>query len=468
MRDAGVSLGSAAGPGLTVLRTAIVFAILVPGALVGLTNRLVALQIYLWFALFRPQEWVWMDISALRPSLLLALILVVPSLATGVFPYVAHPISVGSIVFLGAALLGQIDAYAPSVGWYWIDFLWRLLLISMLAITIVSDQRRFKLTLAVIAGSLGYHAAKAGFESLLGGGVRFFDGLAGAWGDNNGYAVGMSMIVPLLITVGQTNGNKWIRRGFLIAAPLTAVAVLSTFSRGGLLAVNAAAFTLAMLHKRRMVALALIFAFAVPIGVFMTSQDGYLDRMSTIRSYEQTNETSALGRLHFWRVALDMVRDHPLGVGLFNFEPAYDRYDFTNGQFGRRRSVHSSHFQVLAETGYLGAVTWISLLLYSLACAFRIRRRASHPDLTPDDANLLLMSANGLIASLAAFIVGGSFVAMALNDLTWLLFAMIASLDLISRRLCGETDRLHHPAVAEAKPLTWTPPALRRPRSAWS
>jgi probable O-glycosylation ligase (exosortase A-associated) len=450
-----------------VLRTLIVFSILIPGILVGLTNRLVALQVYLWFALFRPQEWVWNDISALRPSLLLAMILIVPSLATGIFPYVAHPVGLGSIAFLVAALLGQMDAYSPSVGWYWIDFLWRLLLISLLAITIVSDQRRFKITLAVIAGSLGFHAAKAGFVSLLGGGVRFFDGLAGAWGDNNGYAVGMSMIAPLLIAVGQTNDNKWVRRGFLIAAPLTAVAVLSTFSRGGLLAVSTAALTLAMLHKRRVTALAVILAIAIPIGAFMASQDGYMDRISTIKSYEQTNETSALGRLHFWRVALEMVADHPMGVGLFNFEAAYDRYDFSNGQFGSHRSVHSSHFQVLAETGFLGFAAWVLLLTYSLTCAMRIRRRARHPELAPDDANLLLMAANGLIASLAAFIVGGSFVAMALNDLTWLLFSMVASLDLISRRLCLEADSRQQP-VRAMPALTWTPRVLAPARRSGS
>ena len=452
-----------------MLRTLLVLAILVPGMLVGLTNRVVALQVYLWFALFRPQEWVWYDISTLRPSLLLALILIIPSLATGIFPYVAHPIGIGSITFLIAALLGQMDAYNAAVGWYWLDFLGRLLLISLLAITIVSDQRRFKLTVAVIAGSLGFHAAKAGFESVLGGGVRFFDGLAGAWGDNNGYAVGMSMVAPLLVAVSQTNDNKWVRRIFLVAAPLTAVAVLSTFSRGGLLAVSTAALALAVLHKRRVAALGLILAVAIPIGFFMASQDGYLDRISTIRSYEETNERSALGRLHFWRVALDMVADHPMGVGLFNYEAAYDKYDFSNGQYGRSRSVHSSHFQVLAETGYLGLFAWTSLLVYSFASLLRIRRRASRPDLAPDDANLFRCAANGLIASLAAFVVGGSFVAMALNDLTWLLFAMVASLDLISRRVCAELDPVREPAGAAPPLLTWRPPSLEHPRNrAWS
>jgi O-antigen ligase len=187
-----------------------------------------------------------------------------------------------------------------------------------------------------------------------------------------------------------------------------------------------------------------------------------------MRSYEETNERSALGRLHFWQVALDMVADHPMGVGLFNFEAAYDQYDFTNGRYGRNRSVHSSHFQVLAETGYLGMFAWTSLLVYSFASLLRIRRRASYPDLAPDDANLFLCAANGLIASLAAFVVGGSFVAMALNDLTWLLFAMVASLDLISRRLCEEVEVVHSPTTAAPPLLTWKPTSVARRDQAWS
>jgi hypothetical protein len=56
---------------------------------------------------------------------------------------------------------------------------------------------------------------------------------------------------------------------------------------------------------------------------------------------------------------------------------------------------------------------------------------------------------NALIASLSAFLVGGSFISMALNDLTWLTFAVIASLDRISKATCAERSApvLHDVAV---------------------
>lgn len=446
-----------------MLRTLLVLSILIPGIWFAVGNRFIALLLYLWFALFRPQEWIYVDLSSLRLSLVLGLILVVPSLMTGVLPYLSHPVSIGGIVFLFSALLAQFNAYSPATGWYWLDFFFRLLLVCLLTTTIVADSNRFRWTLAVVAGSLGVHSAKAGLVSLLGGGVRFYDGLAGAFGDNNGYAVAMAMVAPLLFAASQNLNQKWLRRGFLVAAPLTALAVISTFSRGGFLAVATAGLTLAFLQRQKARGGLIAVVIAVPVITFMVSQDGYLDRLQTIRTYESTNEESALSRLHFWSVALSMAADNPLGVGLFNYEAAYDHYDTSDGEFGSHRSVHSSHFQVLAETGFLGFAVFEGLLVYAFVSAARIRRRALTPSLDPADARLFLTAANGLIAAFAAFLVGGAFVAMALNDLTWILLALLASLDLISLRACQQAAGAAQPfAAVPAVASTWRP----RPRTA--
>ena len=444
-----------------MLRNLLVLSILVPGICLALGNRFIALLLYLWFALFRPQEWVYWDLSSLRLSLVLGFILVVPSLATGVMPYLSHPVSVGGIVFLFSALLAQLNAYSPATSWFWLNFFFRLLLVCLLTTAIVGDSKKFRWTLAVVAGSLGFHSAKAGLVSLLGGGVRFLDGLAGAFGDNNGYAVAMAMVAPLLFATSQNLDNKWLRRGFLVAAPLSGFAVIGTFSRGGFLAAATAGMTLVVLQRRKARALLLAVLVAVPVGMFMASQEGYFDRMQTIRMYGQENEESALSRLYFWQLAVAMAVDHPLGVGLFNFEAAYDRYDTTGGAFGSHRSVHSSHFQVLAETGVVGFVAFEGLMLYAFWCARRIRRRSLTPNLDPADARLFMTAANGLIAAFAAFFVGGAFVAMALNDLTWILLALLASLDLISMRACQHAVGVPQPPPLAAVSTTWRPRTTR-------
>ena len=62
-----------------MLRTLLIFAILVPGIIFALTDRYKALLLYLWWAFFRPQEWIWFNISSLRLSLGLGVILMIAS-----------------------------------------------------------------------------------------------------------------------------------------------------------------------------------------------------------------------------------------------------------------------------------------------------------------------------------------------------------------------------------------------------
>jgi O-antigen ligase len=158
--------------------------------------------------------------------------------------------------------------------------------------------------------------------------------------------------------------------------------------------------------------------------------------MKTIQSYEE--DESAAGRLYFWSLALKMSADNPLGVGVQNFNNLFDRYDESGGRaFGTGRSVHNSHLQVLTEAGMFGGAVWLFLLIYSLVLGIRIRRRA----LKSDGPNRLLYAAlaEGIVAAFIGFIVGGTFTAIAWNDFTWCLFAILAALDRLSR--------------AEAKPV---------------
>lgn len=423
------------------------------GLVAAVSSRFGALLVYLWFALFRPAEWVWFDITSLRLSLVLGLLLVVPSLATGILPNLTHPLSLGSIAFLLTGIIAQSNAVRPDVGWMWLDFLGRLVAVSLFLVTLVNSKRRFTLTICVIAGSLGYFTSKAGVSSFLAGGAMFAEGLAGAFSDNNGYGLATVMIMPLLLAAGQnlsSNGfvERWARRGFLLSVPLSALTAIATSSRGAFLAMGTATLVWVFLQKRKLAAM-IGLTFIVLAGIaFAPIQRGYSQRIWTITTYEEENEGSALGRLHFWQVAWDMVRDHPLGVGVQNYQVIYDDYDFLNGHFGRGRAVHSSHFQVLAENGFAGAAVWIGLFGYAFVVCFRVRRRARVGSLSPEDTHFLFTMSNALIASMAAFLVGGAFLALALNDLTWLTFGLVAALDRISVALLSPSESLAEVAHA--------------------
>jgi hypothetical protein len=66
-----------------------------------------------------------------------------------------------------------------------------------------------------------------------------------------------------------------------------------------------------------------------------------------------------------------------------------------------------------------------------------VRARALGEHVSAETSKLLFTMANGLMASMVAFLVGGTFIALALNDVTWLTFALVASLDRISAQVCA-------------------------------
>lgn len=459
-----------------MLRMLFVMSILVPGFSMALRDRFKALLLYLWFAFFRPQDWMWLDISSLKPSLALGLVLLVPCIFSGILPNLSHPLSIGAVLFLGSGLLAQLNAVNAAVGWDWIDFLTRQLLVCLLAVTLIGTPRRLAAVLAVVSASFGVHAAKAGLASLLGGGVRFFDGLSGAFVDNNGYACGTVMIMPLLVAAADNLdfvipadrplALLWIRRAFRVAVPLCAFTVISTFSRGGFLALSAAVLVYVALHRRR-VRLALALSALVVLGLtFVPMPEGYAERLDTIQTYED-DEGSAVSRFHFWEVAKAMADDRLFGVGLRNYELAYNTYDSSAGRYGRNRAVHSSHFQVLAELGYPGAAVWIGQFILAFLVALRVRRRSRTPGLSPTSARFLVTMSTGLLVSMSGFLVGGSFLAMALNDITWVTFALVAALDRVSSQLCLAAEQ----APAESAAWVSMPapaPLARRPAAARS
>jgi O-antigen ligase len=137
---------------------------------------------------------------------------------------------------------------------------------------------------------------------------------------------------------------------------------------------------------------------------------------------------------------LNIARAQPLGIGLWNFESVYDAYDTLDGEYGRGRAVHNSFLQALTETGWFGGTLFLVLCLGAFGVALRVRARSRSPGLAAADQWFLLSMSNALLASMAGFMVGGFFLSMAYNDLTWLTFATLAALDRVSAAMCRDVS----------------------------
>jgi O-antigen ligase len=152
--------------------------------------------------------------------------------------------------------------------------------------------------------------------------------------------------------------------------------------------------------------------------------EGYEERIVSAFAEEEELDESAASRPHFWGIAADIARDQPLGVGPGCYNSYYEIYDHSNGRFGHYRTVHSAHFEALAETGYIGVTVWLLLFIISIKKLLRIRKLANI-NLTRDPKNEFFSNAaNLLITANIVFFIGSAFYAQAYNDIIWLVWGL--------------------------------------------
>jgi len=240
------------------------------------------------------------------------------------------------------------------------------------------------------------------------------------FGDNNGVAVGMWMLVPILIALARTAPKakeKYFHRFLAIGVVYRAI---STYSRGGFLTGGALALNFLFRSKRKFAALAGLVVVALLVMPVLPQE--FWDRMNTINQArddsEEDADLSAEGRIHFWKVAVAMAADRPLtGVGHNSYTQMYNQYntDPDYDVFGENRAVHSTWFGMLSELGYPGLILFVLIILNAFRACRRTRKLAKiHPELEHFG-----IYANAVEAALISFLVGGTFIIFQYNEMLW-------------------------------------------------
>jgi len=136
-------------------------------------------------------------------------------------------------------------------------------------------------------------------------------------------------------------------------------------------------------------------------------------------------------RLDLWRNNLDLIAQHPLlGVGPAGYTPYYMTYHPQDA-----RSTHNNYFDVLAQTGILGFVVFLWLLVRLLVIAWdNCRQLANRRDFAEAFATATLA---GGVAACVAMMLGDWVLPFAYNQtiagfdnasLTWILLGAAVSL----------------------------------------
>jgi len=209
-------------------------------------------------------------------------------------------------------------------------------------------------------------------------------------------------------------------------------AIIATQSRGGLMGIMAVTGYFAFKRIKNKLYIVAGAAMLLPILLMMA---GVSDRSSGGAAEDGVDE-SAMGRIYAWMAAWGMALENPFtGVGINNFYLNY--YLFSPHWDGKNHAVHSTWFQILAETGFVG----LGLLITLISMTFKRlwRTEVDSRALPINERNVIATCNDGIFAGLVAFCVAGTFLTQGFTWPLYILLSMTVALaKILSERLAVE------------------------------
>ncbi|MEF1172991.1 O-antigen ligase family protein [Vibrio sinaloensis] len=341
-----------------------------------------------------------------------------------------HPNLTQLAAFWLLVIMGIVFASNPGISIaFFKNIYWKIIVMTLAIAWLVDTEDAVKkiATLIIISGIL--ISGVAIFNSLNGiglvEGTRVTIGrhLGSMLGDPNDLSLVLMFPLAFAISFATTKNIGMARLLGIVGVLLAIWAVLATQSRGGLLG-SLAVFGMFGLRLIKSKTLLITLGVVAASALFLAA--GISDRQSG-GAAEEGIDASAMGRLYAWEAAFKMAVSNPLtGVGLDNF---YVNYFFYSPHWdGLNHAVHSTWFGVLAETGFLGLLVFIWLIIGLL--------KTSRQTMKSLDANPALFSPLFVATSMAVYagivgtIVSGTFLT---QGFTWPIYILAALCIAISR-----------------------------------
>ncbi len=299
------------------------------------------------------------------------------------------------------------------------DVFVKIIILYVLILNLVDTPGRAAVTIATISvacatlGVYGLQAKLSGSATIEGSRAGF----VGLLGDPNDLALFLLMGMPFLAAaVMETRGRqRWVWGALLLAV---VSGIVSTQSRGGFLGMGAAAFILLRekVKSRWLQFGILAFGMAALLAV-----SGMSKRSSGGGDGEGIDE-SAQGRLDAWKAGARMAKARPLlGVGYDRFADNYPTY-VTDAVIWGKLEAHNSFVKAAAETGIVGFIPFMALVVLSFKSARRLRERRNELDDPLERA-----AAGALFPTVTAFFISAFFLSQCWSWFTFTLIALIAA-----------------------------------------
>lgn len=348
-----------------------------------------------------------------------------------------------------------IFAHHAEDTWEHFYFASKILLMTLVSLSVVDDWTRLRRFVLCIAAAFGVLVLKTlPWMIMTGGAYRAYGPDGTMIADNNDFGLALNMVFPIFFFLAKSEASPKVRALFWVLAILTVPTVFFTWSRGALVGLIAVIAFILVLSKQKLLLAPIIF-FAAVLAVFYTPS-AWRDRMEGVA--KDPADRSVEGRYNAWHFSWNLASDYPLtGGGFATYTPElFARYAPNPTDV---HAPHSIYFGMLGEQGFVGLALFLTLLsscLFSLSRLKRLGKFYGH--------ERLIIYARMFTGSLIAYMVSGAFLGRHYFDLFFDIVACVVMLRAaVDNELMGQigAEAENEEEEVESDPATAGLPELR-------
>lgn len=316
-----------------------------------------------------------------------------------------HPVSLAIYFYMSWMLLTSLTSTMPVVSIKdWLAHLWFIVVFYFLMSQLFRRkqfiQRFYWLYIVGMAFAIGYTL----YQQYLYG---LFDHKVANWApkpffnDHTAYGAALAFYFPFL--AGMLFNHKYspLQKGFTIGFLIIfTLAIVFSYTRATWLSLAGAAGVLVLLLlKLRLRYITIAGAIIITLLALNwkdlmlqlehNTQDssgefaGHVQSMTNI-----TTDASNLERINRWKSAWRMFKEKPVlgwgpGAYMFQYAPFQMSYEKTiiSTNFGNRGNAHSEYLGPLAESGVLGPISFLAIVMVVTSLALRLYRTATNREI---------------------------------------------------------------------------------------
>lgn len=418
----------------------------------------IGILLWCWITFLGPHKLAWNFPSALRLNLLIAIATIVGWLFSREDKTIPKNLTVFFvIIFLIHTTISATLSLAPEITWpLWNRHIKTFFLIFMI-MALMNSRVRVHSLIWVIVICIGYFGVWGGILGVLtGGSYRLVGTPKSPIADNNHLALAMVITIPLMNYLRIHSEKAIVRYGLLFAMLSTIFAVLSTYSRGGLISLCAMIGFLWLKSKSKNKILILLVVGLVVVPAVQFMPDKWTARMNTIENAAES-DSSFKSRLHVWETSYNIAIDRPLfGAGFASTESphVYTKYRAPDDPY-HAHAAHSIYFQLLGDLGFVGLILYFVLVTIAWQNAkyvIFVSKRFSQLEWARDLASMIQVSMVG-------FFVGGAALSFAYYDVVLTMFAVLE----VMRSLVAKESEKYLASMSETpKRSSWRAISAKR------